>query len=233
MITPTGLFANILDRICVPGTILIATLSGFGAVNTAWEAVEWQKMSKRYCLRPIPPTSDMLICFTGRSSPTRASAVPNERFNEPVPTCKIARQISLQRRPHPRRCDRPSRMLSRIGRQTRAQTGGRSLFGRMLGTGDPNASSTPTLRPSRSSSPRPISRTELSSIRQEVAGMEAMEGQMIRDLAMLKSRKAAMDLSRTWLGKVWQAVGVGFAVYCAVRIVLVRMLADEIGPDLE
>lgn len=55
----TGLFSNILERICVPGTILIALLSGFGAVNTAWEAVAWQSMSKRcasFAVAPLVPT---------------------------------------------------------------------------------------------------------------------------------------------------------------------------------
>jgi hypothetical protein len=91
----------------------------------------------------------------------------------------------------------------------------------MLGTaGNAESSSTP-----RSTSPRlrvTTSRTELAALRQEVAGLGAMEAQMVRDLATLRSRKDALDLAKTWRGKVWQAVGVGFALYCAVRIVSVR-----------
>ncbi|KPV78568.1 uncharacterized protein RHOBADRAFT_51020 [Rhodotorula graminis WP1] len=40
-----GLVNELLSRICVPGVILIASLSGGGAVNTAWEAYEWRSVS--------------------------------------------------------------------------------------------------------------------------------------------------------------------------------------------
>ncbi|GAA5831859.1 hypothetical protein JCM11251_003913 [Rhodosporidiobolus azoricus] len=40
-----GLVNALLSRICVPGVMLIASLSGGGAVNTAWEAYEWRSVS--------------------------------------------------------------------------------------------------------------------------------------------------------------------------------------------
>ncbi|BGP12881.1 hypothetical protein JCM10213_005165 [Rhodosporidiobolus nylandii] len=40
-----GLVNALLSRICVPGVMLIASLSGGGAVNTAWEAYEWRSIS--------------------------------------------------------------------------------------------------------------------------------------------------------------------------------------------
>ncbi|GAA5850559.1 hypothetical protein JCM9279_007540 [Rhodotorula babjevae] len=40
-----GLVNELLSRICVPGVILIASLSGGGAINTAWEAYEWRSVS--------------------------------------------------------------------------------------------------------------------------------------------------------------------------------------------
>ncbi|GAA6051262.1 hypothetical protein JCM3770_006784, partial [Rhodotorula araucariae] len=40
-----GLVNELLSRICVPGVVLIASLSGGGAVNTAWEAYEWRSVS--------------------------------------------------------------------------------------------------------------------------------------------------------------------------------------------
>ncbi|GAA5980246.1 hypothetical protein JCM10908_001586 [Rhodotorula pacifica] len=40
-----GVVNSLLSRLCVPGVVLIATLSGAGAVNTAWEAYEWRSVS--------------------------------------------------------------------------------------------------------------------------------------------------------------------------------------------
>lgn len=42
-----GLFsAALLDRVCVPGVVLIAGLSGGYAVITAWDAFEWRERFK-------------------------------------------------------------------------------------------------------------------------------------------------------------------------------------------
>lgn len=41
-----GLLTSTLDRICVPGTVLIAALSGGAAVNSAWEAFEWRERTR-------------------------------------------------------------------------------------------------------------------------------------------------------------------------------------------
>ncbi|KAM0752890.1 hypothetical protein T439DRAFT_184970 [Meredithblackwellia eburnea MCA 4105] len=40
-----GIINGLLSRICAPGVILIASLSGGGAVSTAWEAFEWRSIS--------------------------------------------------------------------------------------------------------------------------------------------------------------------------------------------
>lgn len=40
-----GYVNGLLSRVCVPGVFLIASLSGGGAVNTAWEAFEWRSVS--------------------------------------------------------------------------------------------------------------------------------------------------------------------------------------------
>lgn len=46
-----GVVNSLLSRICVPGVVLIASLSGGGAVNTAWEAYEWHAVSSAYVSR--------------------------------------------------------------------------------------------------------------------------------------------------------------------------------------
>ncbi|KAL8277334.1 hypothetical protein RQP46_010287 [Phenoliferia psychrophenolica] len=40
-----GLINALLSRVCAPGVVLIASLSGGGAVSTAWEAFEWRSIS--------------------------------------------------------------------------------------------------------------------------------------------------------------------------------------------
>lgn len=45
LIEAVGLINALLSRTCVPGVMLIASLSGGGAVNTAWEAFEWRSIS--------------------------------------------------------------------------------------------------------------------------------------------------------------------------------------------
>ncbi|GAA99132.1 uncharacterized protein L969DRAFT_621666 [Mixia osmundae IAM 14324] len=37
-----GVFNSVLERICVPGVLLIASLSGAGCVQTAWDGYEWR-----------------------------------------------------------------------------------------------------------------------------------------------------------------------------------------------
>lgn len=45
-----GLVNALLSRVCVPGVFLIASLSGGGAVNTAWEAYEWRSVTSAYVI---------------------------------------------------------------------------------------------------------------------------------------------------------------------------------------
>lgn len=43
-----GLINALLSRVCAPGVVLIASLSGGGAVSTAWEAFEWRSISSAF-----------------------------------------------------------------------------------------------------------------------------------------------------------------------------------------
>lgn len=45
--TDIGIIGVTLDRLCVPGTVLIAALSGGAAVNSAWEAFIWRERFRR------------------------------------------------------------------------------------------------------------------------------------------------------------------------------------------
>lgn len=61
-----------------------------------------------------------------------------------------------------------------------------------------------------------------TALKQEIAGLSAMETQMQRDLHVLRLRKSAQDRSRTLPGKIWQLISVAFALYCVYRVVMVR-----------
>ncbi|KAK4699495.1 hypothetical protein P7C70_g6765, partial [Phenoliferia sp. Uapishka_3] len=56
-----GLINALLSRVCAPGVVLIASLSGGGAVSTAWEAFEWRSISSS------EPVTDAQIISAERS----------------------------------------------------------------------------------------------------------------------------------------------------------------------
>lgn len=56
-----GFINVLLSRICVPGVVLIASLSGAGAINTAWESLQWRSISSQ------EPVSENQIVAAERS----------------------------------------------------------------------------------------------------------------------------------------------------------------------
>ncbi|KAM0793127.1 hypothetical protein ACM66B_000605 [Microbotryomycetes sp. NB124-2] len=56
-----GIVNAMLSRVCIPGVLLIATLTGSGAMTTAWEAYEWRAVSTG------DPVSDAQILNAERS----------------------------------------------------------------------------------------------------------------------------------------------------------------------
>ncbi|KAF9812777.1 hypothetical protein IEO21_05980 [Rhodonia placenta] len=78
---------------------------------------------------------------------------------------------------------------------------------------DPDASWFSKMVPSFSGDP------QLSSVRQELSGLEALEYQMSRNLEQLKQRQADAKFARTLAGKAFNWGGRLFALYCAYRII--------------
>ena len=60
------------------------------------------------------------------------------------------------------------------------------------------------------------------STMQEVAGLEALEHQMARNLTALKEQKLEAEYSKTLTGRVVNWGGFFFAIYCVYRIAMVR-----------
>lgn len=64
--------------------------------------------------------------------------------------------------------------------------------------------------------------THLASLERELAGLNAMEGQMMSDVATLKKRKEMRELGRRFKGRLWLAAGWALSVYCVWRVFIVR-----------
>ncbi len=62
------------------------------------------------------------------------------------------------------------------------------------------------------------SSTEASSLAQEVAGLQALEYEMSRNLDVLKQQQAGAKFSKTLAGRLFNSGGRLFAVYCVYRI---------------
>ncbi|OBZ74302.1 Golgi pH regulator [Grifola frondosa] len=74
--------------------------------------------------------------------------------------------------------------------------------------------------------------SELSSVAQEISGLEALEYEMSRNVEALRHRHADAKFSKTLSGKVFNVGGRFFAVYCIYRIIS-SLLIDTFpcGPD--
>ncbi|GAA6061931.1 hypothetical protein JCM10212_001499 [Sporobolomyces blumeae] len=161
-----GLVNTLLSRICVPGVVLIASLSGGGAVNTAWEAYEWRSISS----------------------------------SEPVTDAQI---LQAERALYSARLDLQSRLRSLNLAQGSAQREADSAASQSL------------LSRLTSSSP---AASHLRSLEVEVAAMESLEQQMVKDVATLKRRKMMREMGRSWRGRLWLLVGWLFSLYCVWRV---------------
>ncbi|GAA5922305.1 Golgi pH regulator family protein [Sporobolomyces koalae] len=161
-----GFVNTLLSRICVPGVVLIASLSGGGAINTAWEAYEWRSISSA----------------------------------EPVTDAQI---LQAERALYSARLDLQSRLKSLNLAQGSAQREADS------------ASSQSLLSRLTSSNP---AAAHLKSLEVEVAAMESVEQQMVKDVATLKRRKMMREMGRSWRGRLWLLVGWLFSLYCVWRV---------------
>ena len=70
----------------------------------------------------------------------------------------------------------------------------------------------------------PHQTTEMSSTKHELAGLEALEYQMARNLEALKEQQREASYSKTVTGRLINWGGCLFAVYCVYRIIVVRNL---------
>ncbi|GAA5993978.1 hypothetical protein JCM5350_003514 [Sporobolomyces pararoseus] len=161
-----GLVNTLLSRICVPGVVLIASLSGGGAINTAWEAYEWRSISS------AEPVTDAQILQAERAL--------------------YAARLDLQQR------HRSLKLAQGSAQREADSAASQSLLSRL-------ASSSPAA-------------THLKSLEVEVAAMESVEQQMVKDVATLKRRKMMREMGRSWKGRLWLFVGWLFSLYCVWRV---------------
>ncbi|KAG8993196.1 hypothetical protein FRB94_010952 [Tulasnella sp. JGI-2019a] len=59
---------------------------------------------------------------------------------------------------------------------------------------------------------------EATGLQREIIGLEMLEREMENNVNQLKMRKARIEFSRSWKGKLWKWVGWTFGAYCVFRI---------------
>ncbi|CAD6567989.1 MAG: hypothetical protein CYPHOPRED_002285 [Cyphobasidiales sp. Tagirdzhanova-0007] len=160
-----GILSITLDRICVPGTVLIAALSGGAAVNSAWEAFEWRERSK----------STDVVTEGHINAAMRSLAQTRTELQARMAEMEALASASMDGQPN-------------------------SFFGRMFGQ-SPHAG-------------------KIKSLEGEIAGLEALDSQMSNDLQLMRRRKEISEMGKTWSGKIRQAMGWMFSLYCVYRIIM-------------
>ncbi|BGP53009.1 hypothetical protein JCM8202_004093 [Rhodotorula sphaerocarpa] len=161
-----GVVNSLLSRICVPGVVLIASLSGGGAVNTAWEAYEWHAVSSAEAV-----------------TETHVSQAERALSRTRLDLRQRSRALELAKGSAAREAD---------------EAASRSLLSRWT-------SSAPAA-------------SQLKTLELEVGALEKMERQMAEDVSRLRKRKAARELSRSFIGRAWLLVGWLFSLYCVWRV---------------
>lgn len=63
--------------------------------------------------------------------------------------------------------------------------------------------------------------TNLATLEIELTSLEAMEGQMVKDMAVLRKRKELREMGRTIQGRLWLAAGWALSIYCVWRVFIV------------
>jgi hypothetical protein len=63
----------------------------------------------------------------------------------------------------------------------------------------------------------------LASLERELVSLNAMEGQMMADVVVLKKRKEMREMGRSFKGRLWLAAGWALSVYCVWRVFIVRL----------
>ncbi|KAI0791074.1 Abscisic acid G-protein coupled receptor-domain-containing protein [Abortiporus biennis] len=150
---------SVISRLAVVGTFILGILSGFGAVNNAWNF--FPRLSKSFRTEP----SDEEV---------KAAEDGLQRVREDL----------MERR----------RALERLeASQTKPE-------GSWLGN--------------------IVRGNSLSEATQEIAGLEALEYQMARNLTALKQSRDEHKFSRTIGGRLWNWGGRIFAIYCVYRIII-------------
>lgn len=69
--------------------------------------------------------------------------------------------------------------------------------------------------------------SHLASLEVELKCLEGMEGQMVKDVALLRKRKELREMGRTMKGRVWLALGWALSIYCVWRVFIVRCVSPS------
>ncbi|KAI8996260.1 Abscisic acid G-protein coupled receptor-domain-containing protein [Trametes punicea] len=164
-----------LSRLTVIGTVFLGILSGFGAIDTAWNF--FPVFSRT--IRPHPTDEEVRTAESGL-----------QRVREDL----AQRQKDLR--------------LLEASKQSETTS---SWFSRAF-----------------------QGNSESSSMAQEIAGLEALEYEMARNLESLKQRQADVKFSKTFAGRAFNWGGRLFSLYCIYRIFasLLNLLLPRSPPSV-
>lgn len=73
--------------------------------------------------------------------------------------------------------------------------------------------------------------SNLANLELELKSLEAMEGQMVKDVAVLRKRKELREMGRSVKGRIWLAAGWALSVYCVWRVFIVSDMRSLVESD--
>ncbi|QRV98015.1 G protein coupled receptor [Ceratobasidium sp. AG-Ba] len=152
----TDLLTSALARLSVLGTVVLGTLSGFGAIATAW-------------------------MFTDALGKKRWTEITKQDIsNAEHSLTRVRNDLEIRTR-------EAQNLELRDTKTTQNRTWGSRFLGAFSGE------------------------SEMTSLRREIAGLQALEFEMSRELDQMRARQARMEFSKTLSGRIWNAGGWLFA----------------------
>src|SRR5690606_10612713 len=72
---------------------------------------------------------------------------------------------------------------------------------------------------------------QVAALRSDVRGLEQFAHELFLELLALKTEQQRLAFARTWRGRLYNWLGIGFSFYCAYKLVMatVNILFDRVA----